>query len=110
MKKNVFISTTIPYVNGAPHIGFALEAIQADSLNRWYKLKGYDTFLSAGTDENAIKNVETAEKMKITTQELVDQLSERYFALRDLVNFSYDRFIRTTEEKHKKGSQKLWKL
>lgn len=110
MTKTAYISTTIPYVNGAPHIGFAMEAVQADALNRWYKLKGFDTFLSAGTDENALKNVETAEKMNLTTQELVDQLSERYFALRETLNFSYDRFIRTTSEKHVKGAQKFWKL
>ena len=110
MKKTAYISTSIPYVNGAPHIGFALEAMQADTLKRWYALNGYDTFLSAGTDENAIKNVEAAEKLKMTTQELVDQLSERFLKLRDTLNFSYDRFIRTTDEKHIRGSQKFWKL
>lgn len=110
MKKTAYISTTIPYVNGAPHIGFALEVIQADTLNRWYKQKDTETFFSAGTDENAIKNVEAAEKMKIPTQELVDQLAERYLSLKDLLNLTYDRFIRTTDEKHARGSQKFWKL
>lgn len=110
MKKTVYISTSIPYVNGAPHIGFALETMQADALKRWYIQKGYDSFLSAGTDENAIKNVEAAEKLQLSPQAFVDQLSERFIKLREVLNLSYDRFVRTTDEKHKLGSQKFWKL
>ena len=110
MKKTVYITTSIPYVNGAPHIGHALEFVQADVLARVYRESGHDVYLLAGTDENAIKNVETAEKLNMSTQDLVDQLAEKFLNLREPLNFSYDQFIRTTSEKHKAGAKKLWEL
>lgn len=110
MKKTVYLTTTIPYVNGAPHVGYALEVVQADALARYHRLSDHDTYLLTGTDENAIKNVETAEKLGMSTQEMVDQLAEKYLGLREVLNFSFDQFIRTTAPKHKASSQKMWKL
>jgi len=108
--KKVLITTSIPYVNGAPHIGHALELVQSDAMARSYREDGYDTYFLTGTDENAQKNVESAEKAGITVQSLVDQNSERFQKLHDPLNLSFDQFIRTTSEKHMKGAQKLWKL
>ncbi len=108
--KKVLITTSIPYVNGAPHIGHALELVQSDAMARAYREDGYDTYFLTGTDENAQKNVESAEKAGIPLQTLVDQNSERFQSLRDPLNLSFDQFIRTTSEKHMKGAQKLWDL
>jgi methionyl-tRNA synthetase len=105
-----FISTSIPYVNGDPHIGFALEAVQCDTLARWYRQQGYETFFSSGTDENAIKNVESAEKLGMKTQELVDKNSAEFLSLKEKLDLSFTDFIRTSSPRHHKGSQKLWKL
>jgi len=79
-------------------------------MARSYREDGYDTYFLTGTDENAQKNVESAEKAGITVQSLVDQNSERFQKLHDPLNLSFDQFIRTTSEKHMKGAQKLWKL
>lgn len=108
--KKVLITTSIPYVNGAPHIGHALELVQSDAMARAYREDGYDTYFLTGTDENAQKNVESAEKAGIPVQTLVDQNSERFQNLRDPLNLSFDQFIRTTSDKHMKGAQKLWEL
>lgn len=110
MKKTTYITTSIPYVNGSPHIGFALEMVQADTLARTHRKAGNDTYFMAGTDENAIKNVETAEKLGMSTQELVDQLAERFLSLRETLNLSFDSFIRTSSKKHHDGAQKFWEL
>ncbi|CAN5182274.1 methionine--tRNA ligase [soil metagenome] len=108
MKKS-FITTSIPYVNGQPHIGHALELVQTDALARAYRLAGYDTYFLTGTDENAQKNVESAEKAGVPTQQLVDENSKRFQDLLTPLDLSYDQFIRTTDKKHIKGAQELWK-
>ncbi len=108
MKDRIFISTSIPYVNAAPHIGYALEAVQADTIARWYRSTQNDVFFLSGTDENAIKNVESAEKKKISPQELVDMFSKEFFKLKESLNLSFDEFIRTTSPKHKQGAQAFW--
>jgi methionyl-tRNA synthetase len=105
-----YITTSIPYVNDVPHIGYALEAVQADALARFYRLIGNDTYFLAGTDENAIKNVESAEKKGITPKELVDQNSLAFQELKNILNLSFDQFIRTSSEKHFRGAQKIWRL
>lgn len=108
--KKVFITTSIPYVNGAPHIGHALELVQTDAMARSYRAEGFDTYFLTGTDENAQKNVESAEKIGVPVQSLVDQNSERFRNLREPLNLSFDQFIRTTSEKHMNGAKKLWTL
>lgn len=110
MSHKVFVHTAIPYVNGKPHIGHALELVQADALARGYRLLGYDTFFLTGSDENAQKNVESAEKEGVSTQELVDKNSEAFKGLKETLNLSFDSFIRTSSEKHKKGAEKFWEL
>lgn len=104
-----YISTAIAYVNGAPHIGHALEFIQADVLARYHRLCGDDTFYLTGTDEHGVKIYETAQEQGITTQSLVDGNAEKFMALRDILCLSNDDFIRTTSERHKKGVNKIWK-
>lgn len=109
MNKAIYLSTSIPYVNATPHIGYALEAVQTDSLARYYRnILGYDVFFSSGTDDNAIKNVESATKLGITPQELVNRNSKAFERLKDVLNLSFDKFIITSSEEHFKGAQKFW--
>ncbi len=108
--KKVYLTTSIPYVNAAPHIGYALEAVQADALARFYRALNYDVRFQIGTDENAIKNVESAEKLGIPTRQLVDKNSQAFYNLKEILNLSFDYFVRTTSEKHIKGAQKFWRL
>ncbi|MBI2064632.1 MAG: methionine--tRNA ligase [Candidatus Yanofskybacteria bacterium] len=103
-----FISTAIPYVNASPHIGFALELIQGDVLARYRRLRGDEVFFINGTDENALKNVQAAEKAGVDVQKFVDQHAQKYIKLSEVLNISNNDFIRTTEERHIKGAQKLW--
>ena len=106
--KKYYITTAIDYVNAAPHIGHALEKVQADVLARYQKKNDRDVFFLTGTDENSLKNVQAAKVEKISTQELVDRNSAIFKSLKEALNLSFDCFIRTTEEKHIKGAQKLW--
>lgn len=109
-KKTVYITSSIPYVNAQPHIGYALEAVQTDAFARFHRQRGYDAYFLAGTDENALKNVESAEKQNIPVQELVDKNSKIFFELKDALHLSFDQFIRTSSQKHFKGAQKFWSL
>jgi methionyl-tRNA synthetase len=104
-----FITTAIPYVNARPHIGFALELVQADAFARYRRSLGMDVRFLTGTDENALKNVQAAEAEGISTRELVDRNAAVFRSLREVLNLSFDDFIRTAaEERHIKGAQKLW--
>jgi len=104
-----FISTAIPYVNSDPHIGFALELVQADVLARYQRLLKKDVFFVTGTDENALKNVQAAEKAGVDVKKFVDDHGEKFKKLSEVLNISNNDFIRTTESRHIKGVQKLWK-
>ncbi len=105
-----YITTAIPYVNANPHIGHALEFIQTDCIRRYYALKGINTFLTTGADENSLKNVQAAESEGITTQQLCDRNAAIYKKLADAL-LSYDSFLRSSSQKeHWPGVQKLWKL
>jgi methionyl-tRNA synthetase len=108
MQKKHFIATSIPYVNAKPHIGHALEFVQADCLARYYRTLNEDVFFLSGTDENAQKNVASAEKEGISPQELVDKYSQSFYNFKTWLNISFDEFIRTSSEKHKKGAQAFW--
>ncbi len=104
-----YVTTSIPYVNAAPHIGFALEAIQADVLARYHKQKGKDVFFLTGADEHGVKIVRAAEAAGKTPREFVDEISEKFMALKMTLNLSWDDFIRTSDQKrHWPGAQKLW--
>jgi methionyl-tRNA synthetase len=104
-----YITTSIPYVNAQPHIGHALEDVQADVLARYHRLKREDVWFLTGTDENSLKNVRAAEREGISTQALVDRNAAQFYALRDTLDLSFDDFIRTSvDPRHLAGVQKLW--
>jgi methionyl-tRNA synthetase len=104
-----YITTSIPYVNGTPHIGFALEAVQCDTLARYHRLLGDDTRFHTGTDENALTNLQAADKEGVPIQELVDRNAERFRSIRDPLALTTDIFSRTsTDERHFPGAQRLW--
>jgi methionyl-tRNA synthetase len=105
-----YVTTAIPYVNAEPHVGFALEMVQADALARFYRLSGDNVRFLAGTDENSIKNVQAADFAGVSVSELVQRNAARYRALRESLDLSYDDFIRTSvDARHKPGVELLWK-
>ncbi len=106
--KKLYLSTALPYVNYAPHAGFALEIIQADVIARYHRLIGEDVFFLTGTDENSLKNVQAAREEGIPVRKLVDRNAKKFYELKKVLNLSFDDFIRTTEQRHIKGAQKLW--
>ncbi len=106
-----YITTAIPYVNAEPHIGHALEFVQADVIKRWQQLLGKKTFLTTGSDENSLKNVQAAEELGVTTQQLCAANSEKFRELARLIGLHYNSFLRSSlPEKHKPGVHRLWKL
>lgn len=108
--KKQYITTTLPYVNSKPHVGFALEIIRADALARYKKLKGYDVFLNTGTDEHGMKIWENAQKAGMGVQEYVDGFAESFKGLIPLLGLSHDiNFVRTTDESHIKAAQEFWR-
>lgn len=107
MKKKFYITTPIYYTNQAPHIGTAYTTVAADVLARYYRKLGEDVFFLTGTDEHGDKIAQAAEKANKTTQEFVDEISELFKIAWKKLNISYDDFIRTTDEKHKKGVEKF---
>ncbi|XOB42685.1 MAG: methionine--tRNA ligase [Candidatus Nealsonbacteria bacterium] len=108
MKNKFFITTAIDYVNANPHIGHALEKIQADVLARYHRALGEEVLFLTGTDENSLKNVQAAEKANVPVQEFVDKNAEIFKDLKKVLNLSFNDFIRTTEKRHIKGVEKLW--
>ncbi|KKK98712.1 hypothetical protein LCGC14_2640010, partial [marine sediment metagenome] len=109
MKRKLYVTTSIPYVNAVPHVGFALELVQADAVARFGRLCGREVRFQTGTDENAIKNVLAAAELGLTTQQLVDRNSARYRELLTALNISADGFIRTTDDRHRRGVHALWR-
>lgn len=108
-KQKFYITTAIDYVNDKPHIGHALEKIQADVLARYRRQKGDEVWFLTGTDEHGVKNVRAAEKAGKSAQEFVDENSSKFRELKDILNLSWDDFIRTSDQKrHWTGAQKLW--
>lgn len=105
-----YITTAIPYVNGVPHIGFALEAVQADTLARLYRQQGFQVRLQAGTDENSIKNVRAADAAGLHVMDLVALNAGRFAELKTTLNLTYDDFIRTSADpRHRPAVEALWK-
>ena len=105
--KTYYITTAIPYVNAAPHIGFALELVFTDIIARYHRLRDEDVFFLTGTDENALKNVVAAREAGKNVKEFVDQNALEVKKLKDVLNLSWDDFIRTSEPRHKKVVQEL---
>ncbi|MCX6748356.1 MAG: methionine--tRNA ligase [Candidatus Pacearchaeota archaeon] len=109
--KKFYITTTIPYANAPPHIGFALEIVQADVLARWHSLLGEDVFFLTGTDEHGVKNYKMAKEVGLTPQQFVDKNSDYFRELTKVLNISNNYFIRTTDKKaHWPGVINLWKI
>ncbi len=103
------VTTSIPYVNGDPHIGFAMELLQADVLARAARQRGDDVIYTTGTDEHGTKVAETAAKQGLKPKEFTDQISQKFRDLQKLLNISSEHFVRTTDENHEKRAQLLWK-
>lgn len=106
--KNFYITTAIPYVNAKPHVGHALEFVQADVIARYHNLLGEKTTLLSGGDENALKNVQAAEKENINVQEFVDKNSKLFEQLARNLNVKFDVFQKGSSSDHHKSSQDLW--
>jgi methionyl-tRNA synthetase len=107
--KKFYITTSIPYTNAVPHIGFALEAVQADVLARFHRNHKENVFFLTGTDEHGLKIKKAAEKSGKTPEEFVKETSQRFLDLMKALNISNDDFIRTSDEKrHKPAVEKLW--
>jgi len=104
-----YLTTSIPYVNADPHIGFTLELVQGDALARWRRQKGDEVRFLTGTDENALKNVQAAEAAGRPVADFVAERAERFRELTRVMNISNDDFIRTTEERHVRGAQAFWR-
>ncbi len=103
-----YITTAIAYTNAKPHIGFAMELIQADVLARYRRLVGDEVYFLTGTDEHGLKMAQKAREMGVTPQEAVDENSKPFQKLTKILNISNDDFIRTSSERHNRGAQKLW--
>ena len=108
-KQKYYITTAIAYTSGKPHIGNTYEAVLADAIARYKRQQGYDVFFQTGTDEHGQKIELKAEEAGITPKEFVDNVSGEIRNIWDLMNTSYDKFIRTTDEDHEKQVQKIFK-
>lgn len=108
-KKPYYITTAIAYASGKPHIGNTYEAVLADAIARYKRAEGYDVFFQTGTDEHGQKIEEKAKAAGVTPKEFVDQAADGIRGIWDLMNTSYDKFIRTTDEYHEKQVQKIFK-
>ena len=104
-----YVTTTLPYVNADPHIGFAMEIIRADVLARTHRLMGDDVFFNTGTDEHGQKIYQKAIEAGKTPQGYCDEYAERFMKLKGILNLSYNSFIRTTDEHHLMAAQEFWK-
>ena len=108
-KKTFYLTTAIAYTSGKPHIGNTYEAVLADSIVRYKRLEGYDVRFQTGTDEHGQKIELKAEEAGVTPKQFVDDVSGQIKTIWDLMNTSYDKFIRTTDDYHEKQVQKIFK-
>ena len=108
-KEKFYMTTAIAYTSGKPHIGNTYEIVLADSIARFKRQQGYDVFFQTGTDEHGQKIELKAEEAGITPKEYVDNVSTEIKRIWDLMNTSYDKFIRTTDADHEKQVQKIFK-
>jgi methionyl-tRNA synthetase len=108
-KKKFYITTAIDYVNARPHIGHAFEKVLADAIARWHRVNGEEVWYLTGTDENAQKNAQAAKAAGIPTKTFVDKNSKIFIELCKKLNLTNDDFIRTTEARHVKVAQEIFK-
>lgn len=106
--KKVSLTTTLPYVNAEPHIGFALEIIQADIVARAKRLQGFEVFFNTGTDEHGLKVYQKAKELGHEPQAYVDEWAPKFDRLKTALNLSYNSFIRTTDPAHINAAQEFW--
>ena len=103
-----YLTTAIPYANGAPHIGHAYERIVSDAIQRFKRLDGFDTFFVTGMDEHGLKMQQTALREGLTPQALADRTAEQFALMGELLNAPTDDIVRTTQQRHKNASQAIW--
>ena len=108
-KKPFYLTTAIAYTSGKPHIGNTYEIVLADSIVRYKKFQGYDVHFQTGTDEHGQKIQLKAEEANITPKEFVDNVSSEIKRIWDMMNTTYDRFIRTTDKDHEEQVKKIFK-
>src|SRR5680860_45930 len=100
MKDTFYITTTLAYINSDPHIGFATELIKADIIARYQKQLGKEVFFNTGTDEHGLKIYRKAQESGIDTQAYCDEYAAKFDNLKNALNLSYNKFIRTTDASH----------
>src|SRR5436309_556392 len=106
--KNFYITTTLPYVNSDPHVGFAMELIRADAIARFKKLQGFEVFFNTGTDEHGQKIFDKAAEAGLDVQKYVDEYAEKFRGLKDILGISPDvHFTRTTDPHHVKAAEEF---
>lgn len=108
-RQKFYITTAISYPNGQPHIGHAYEAIATDAIARFERLDGKDVYFLTGTDEHGLKMKQTATKEGLSPRELADRNSQRFREMVELLGLSNDDFIRTTEPRHYRASEEIWR-
>ena len=108
-KKKYYITTAIAYTSRKPHIGNSYEIVMTDAIARYKRMQGYDVFFLTGTDEHGQKIEEYAKKSGVTPKEYVDKVAGEIKETCDLLNTTYDHFIRTTDDYHEKAVQKIFK-
>ena len=107
-KEKYYISTAIAYTSGKPHIGNTYEIVLADAIARNKRLEGYDVYFQTGTDEHGEKIELKAKDKGVEPQEFVDEVASEIKTIWDLMNTTYDRFVRTTDPKHKEVVQRIF--
>ncbi len=109
VKKTFYLTTTLPYVNADPHLGHALEFVEADFLARALRAQGAEVFFNIGTDEHGAKIAQKAERERKSPQAYVDEYAARFKSFADRLDISYDSFVRTTDPSHIAAAQAFWK-
>jgi len=107
-QNNFYITTTLPYTNSDPHIGFATELIKADVIARWHALQGDKVLYNTGTDEHGLKIYQKAQAAGLTVREYCDPYADKFKSLKEVLNLSFTNFIRTTDEHHVAAAQEFW--
>src|SRR5271167_4036634 len=107
-RERFYITTAIPYANGAPHIGHAYELIATDAIARFMRLDGRDVLFVTGMDEHGLKMQQTAAREGISPQTLADRTAAQFEAMGEALNARADNIVRTTQQRHKRASQAIW--
>src|SRR3954463_8675597 len=106
--RTFYITTAIPYANGAPHIGHAYERIATDAIQRFKRLDGYDTLFVTGMDEHGLKMQQTAQREELTAKALADRTAAQFERMGEILNAHADDIVRTTQPRHYRASAAIW--